>query len=55
MFATKNFDAREFLLEYKGELLSLEEGERRESNYQHVPGVGSFLFFFTNNFGIPTW
>ena len=45
VFATKMFQKGSFLLEYKGELISQEEGERREEEYDE--SLGSFIFFFT--------
>ena len=33
----------------------MKEAEKREAQYDTVPGVGSFLFFFKDNNGIPTW
>ena len=44
VFATKDFRAGEFLLEYHGELISNEEACRREQCYPSR--LGSFLFFF---------
>ena len=44
VFATKMFKKGSFLLEYKGELISQEEGERREEEYDE--SLGSFIFFF---------
>ncbi|XP_071823328.1 uncharacterized protein [Apostichopus japonicus] len=40
----KRFKKGDFLLEYRGELISQEEGEHREANYPEE--VGSFLYFF---------
>ena len=44
MFTTKSFSKGDFLLEYKGELISEDEGCLREESYD--PDLGSFLFFF---------
>ncbi|XP_028417446.1 histone-lysine N-methyltransferase set-1-like [Dendronephthya gigantea] len=44
VFTTKTFSKGDFLLEYKGELISQEEGYIREKNYPD--DLGSFLFFF---------
>lgn len=44
MFSTKKFSKGEFLLEYKGELVSEDEGYQREESYGAE--LGSFLFFF---------
>lgn len=40
----KEFQQGDFLLEYRGELLSLQEGGKREEEYPQYKG--SFLFFF---------
>ena len=42
IFASKFFSKSEFLLEYRGELISGEEGEERYRTGQ----TGSFLYFF---------
>lgn len=44
VFTTKKFSKGDFLLEYKGELVSEDEGYQREELYE--PKLGSFLFFF---------
>lgn len=44
MFARKVFSKGQFLLEYRGELITQEEGYLRETDYD--PDLGSFLFFF---------
>ena len=46
MFTKRPFLKNDFLLEYKGELISYEEGCHREDTYS--PDVGNFLFFFKN-------
>ena len=43
MFTTKTFSKDDFLLVYKGELVTADEGYRREESYH--PNLGSFLFF----------
>lgn len=43
----KEFQQGDFLLEYRGELLSLQEGEKREEEYPE--DKGSFLFFFQHD------
>ncbi|XP_071823694.1 uncharacterized protein [Apostichopus japonicus] len=47
VFCEKRFKKGDFLLEYRGELISQEEGEHREANYPEE--VGSFLYFFCHN------
>ncbi|XP_068746319.1 uncharacterized protein [Montipora capricornis] len=44
VFATKKFLKAQFLLEYKGELITQAEGYSREESYDAE--LGSFLFFF---------
>lgn len=43
MFTTKVFLKGQFLLEYKGELITQDEGFSREEEYD--ADLGSFLFF----------
>ena len=43
MFTTKEFSKGQFLLEYKGELISQDEGYSQEQSYDE--DLGSFLFF----------
>ncbi|XP_064601264.1 N-lysine methyltransferase KMT5A-A-like [Liolophura sinensis] len=45
VFASQKFNTGDFLLEYKGDLVSRKEGERREAQY--TPTKGSFLMFFS--------
>lgn len=47
VFATREFQMGDFLLQYKGELISGEEGERREKRYS--TDLGNFLYFFQWN------
>lgn len=44
VFATREFKNGDFLLQYKGELISAKEGEQREKEYSSEQG--SFLYFF---------
>lgn len=44
MFATKEFEAGSFLLEYDGELIKAAEGRHREKTYPL--NLGSYIFFF---------
>ena len=43
VFSTKTFFKDDFLLVYKGELVTADEGCRREDSYN--PDLGSFPFF----------
>jgi len=47
VFATKEFFKDDFLLVYKGELVTAEEGYQREDSYH--PDLGSFLFYFKDS------
>jgi len=44
VFTTKKFSKDGFLLVYRGELISADEGYRREESCH--ADLGSFLFFF---------
>ena len=44
VFAVKDFQCNEFLLEYSGELISVLEGQAREDQYD--PSLGSYIFFY---------
>ena len=48
MFTTKFFSKDDFLLEYRGELITGDEGSQREDLYN--PDLGSFPFFFKDGF-----
>lgn len=47
MFTTKAFKKGDFLLHYKGELITGMEGEAREQRYPE--DAGNFLYFFKEN------
>lgn len=47
VFTTIPFRKGDFLLHYKGDLISATEGEEREEKYPE--DVGNFLYFFTDN------
>lgn len=47
MFTAKDVSPGAFLLEYPGELISAEEGEEREVEYEEK-GKGCFLYFFNH-------
>jgi len=46
IFTTRDFEPNEFLLEYRGELISKAEGEKRLKTYSHE--MGSFIFFYND-------
>lgn len=46
VFANRDYGPSEFLLEYSGELLSIQEGKDRYSQYK--ASDGSFLFFYND-------
>lgn len=47
VFAQKNFKKGEPLMFYVGELLTTDEGRKRERKYTEKDG--SFVYFFTHN------
>lgn len=46
VFATKHFAATDFLLEYRGELLSHKDAEDRDDKYGTTCSAGSFMYYF---------
>ena len=48
-FTTREFAQGDFLLQYRGEIITHEEGEHRQENYP--VDKGSFLFFFQDKGG----
>ena len=47
--ATKNFKKKEFVVEYKGELISGKEAEKRNDTYEKDPSLLSYLLYFNWN------
>ena len=52
VFATKLFNATDFLLEYRGDLISEEVAEQRFSN---ISTAGSFFYFFESSARQKMW
>ena len=46
--AGKGFKAGDFVVEYRGKLLSLQEAKKIEADYQNDHRRGSYMFFFTH-------
>ena len=44
--ATRHFAKGDFVLQYKGELISRKDALYREEQYKCMPGVGSYMFHF---------
>ena len=44
VIATSEFEKDEFVVEYKGELISKAEGNRRSNKYSADPSIGSFIY-----------
>lgn len=53
VFCDQSFANGDFLLEYRGELISSEEGAKREQRYERE-NKGNFLFFFHHE-GLEKW
>jgi len=49
VFTVENRTTGDFLLEYCGELIGEDEGLMREKEYCNKKGIGSYLFFFTDD------
>jgi [histone H4]-lysine20 N-methyltransferase SETD8 len=46
--ATRAFHRGDTVVEYEGELISMQEGERREMEYAKDESIGSYMFFVTS-------
>lgn len=46
IFAARKLAKGEFVVEYVGDLLSMEEGKAREDEYIKDPSIGSYVYFF---------
>merc|ERR1712130_721832 len=47
ILATRHFTKGEFVTEYCGDLISLDDAKLRESKYSMNPTKGCFMFYFT--------
>ena len=48
VFTTADIEAGSFVAEYKGDLIFMDEGGKREIEYEKL-GEGSFLYFFDHS------
>ena len=46
IYATKPFVQGQFLVEYTGDLIDLDEARQREATYNANPKVGSYVYYF---------
>ena len=46
VFPTRKFWKGEYVCEYAGDLIKIEEAKKREVEYEKTPHVGSFMFYF---------
>ncbi|XP_041643876.1 lysine methyltransferase 5Ab [Cheilinus undulatus] len=46
IFASKGFKKGDFVVEYHGDLLELEEAKRREAQYAQDPQTGCYMYYF---------
>ena len=53
VFTTKEFKTGDFLLEYRGDLISHKDGLQREKTYKS--SQGSFLYFFKDGQNGTKW
>jgi len=53
VFATKAFYQGDFLLQYRGQLITETEANRREQEYNEE--LGSFLFYFQHDAKTEHW
>jgi len=46
VFATRAFAKGDFIVEYAGDLISLREAKKRETNYAKDAAIGCYMYFF---------
>ena len=49
VFTSIDFQKGDFVVEYAGELVTLEESKKREKEYGKDPSYGSYMYYFTND------
>ena len=49
VFTCIDFQKGDFVVEYAGELVTLEEAKNREMEYEKDPSYGSYMYYFTND------
>lgn len=47
IFAATKLQKGDFVVEYAGDLMSMEDGKVREADYQKDPSIGSYIYFFS--------
>lgn len=47
MVATKDFHRGDFIVEYAGDLISIDEAKEREANYAKDPTKGCYMYYFS--------
>ena len=48
VFPTRPFRKGEFIVEYSGELISMDEAKKREKDYLNDEEIGSYMYYFSN-------
>lgn len=46
--ATKTFERNDFVVEYKGDLISPQEARMREEQFENDPNVGCYMYYFVH-------
>jgi len=46
IYATKKLNIGDFVVEYAGDLITMEDGVKRESLYSEDVNIGSYIYFF---------
>lgn len=46
VFATHDFHRGEFVVEYSGELIDIQEAYRREEEYEQDENTGCYMYYF---------
>jgi SET domain len=46
---TRNFQRGEFVIEYKGDLISMSEANEREQRYAADDNTGCYMYYFKHN------
>lgn len=49
VFATENFHRGEFVVEYSGDLINIQEAHRREEEYEQDENTGCYMYYFKYN------
>ena len=49
VIASKAFARGEFVVEYSGELISLQAAKKRENKYSRLSNIGCYMYYFKFN------